>query len=448
MLNSLRLRLLAIAVVGIAAALVIAGFVIVSAFDDHARGRYVKELDDHLLQVAALLVPQANGKASLSGELSDPLFRRPLSGLYWQVWEKGEVAARSRSLWDQSILLQRDDLGADARHVHELRGPNNKWLIAVERRVIMPGPDGDRSFRVAVAGEQCVINEAKHAFGKTVALSLAVLGGLLVLASWAQVKMGLAPLGGLRRELEALRAGHGERLTGKVPIELEGLASDLNQLLESQSQAIERTRANAAKLAHGLKTPLAVLSTEARALRERGETGAADSIENEIGDMNVHVMRTLAAARAVGPRPPATIRTPVGPVLTRLVSVMKRLPNGNELIWDLEVSPKELECAVDQRDIEELAGNLLDNARKWARRRVKVMARAHERGVAITVEDDGCGIPPELVDDVMTRGVRLDESTPGTGVGLGVVADLVTLHGGNFVIADSALGGVLAEVRI
>ena len=447
-MNSLRLRLLAMAVVGVAVALLIAGFVIVSAFDDHARGRYVKELDDHLLQVAALLVPQADGKASLSGELSDPLFRRPLSGLYWQVWEKGEVVARSRSLWDETLLLERDDLGADARHVHVLRGPKDKWLIVVERRVIMPGPDRERSFRVAVAGEQCVVNEAKHAFGKTVALSMAVLGGLLVLASWAQVKMGLAPLGGLRRQLEALRAGHGERLTGQVPIELEGLASDLNQLLESQSQAIERTRANAAKLAHGLKTPLAVLSTEARALRERGETGAADSIDQEIGAMNVHVMRTLAASRAVGPRPPVTVRTPVEPLLTRLMSVMKRLPRGDELMWELDVSPKGLECAVDRRDIEELAGNLLDNARKWARGRVKVTARVHGCGVAITVEDDGRGIPPELVDDVVTRGVRLDESTPGTGVGLGVVADLVSLHGGDFVIEDSALGGVRAEVRI
>ncbi len=346
------------------------------------------------------------------------------------------------------MLLRRDDLGVDARHVHELLGPNNKWLIAVERRVIMPGPDGERSFRVAVAGELCVVNEAKHAFGKTVALSLAVLGGLLVLASWAQVNMGLAPLGGFRRQLEALRAGHGERLTGQVPIELEGLASDLNQLLESQSQAIERTRANAAKLAHGLKTPLAVLSTEARARRERGETGAADSIENEIGAMNVHVMRTLAASRAVGPRPPVTVRTPMEPLLTRLMSVMKRLPRGDELKWELDVSPKELECAVDRRDIEELAGNLLDNARKWAKAEVKVTARVHGRGVAIAVEDDGCGIPPELVDDVVTRGVRLDVSTPGTGVGLGVVADLVALHGGHFVIEDSALGGVRAEVLL
>jgi len=447
-MNSLRLRLLAAAIFGIAAALVIAGFVIVSAFDGHTRGRFIKELDDHLLQVAALLVPQADGKVTLSGELSDPLFQRPLPGLYWLVSEKGAVIQRSRSLWDETIPLARDDIGGETRHVHELRGPKNKWLIVVERRVVMPGPDGERSFRVAVAGEQCVVNEARRDFAKVVARSLAILGGLLVLASWWQVSMGLAPLRALRRQLEALRAGQGDKLNGRFPVELTGLVGDLNQLLEAQSQTIERSRANAAKLAHGLKTPLAVLSTEARALRERGETGAADSMDHEIGSMNTHVMRTLATARAVGPRQPVAVRTAVEPLLARLIGVMKRLPRGDELAWEVEVEPAELECAIDRRDMEELAGNLLDNARKWAKSRVKVTARRNGRGTEFRVEDDGPGIPPERVDDVMTRGTRLDDGVPGTGAGLGVVADLVHLHGGQFTIGESPLGGVSAELRI
>lgn len=447
-MNSLRVRLMAMAAAGIAAALVIAGFVIVRAFDDHARGRFTKELDDHLLQLTALLVPQADGKVALSGELPDPQFLRPFSGYYWQVSEKGAVVARSRSLWDETIPPDRDDLGADTRHVHELRGPKSKWLIVVERRVVMPGPDGERAFRVSVAGEQCVVNDARRAFARTVAVSLAVLGGLLVLASWVQVNMGLAPLGALRRQLEALRAGNGEKLTGRFPAELEGLAGDLNRLLEAQAQTIERTRANAAKLAHGLKTPLAVLSTEARALREHGQTGAADSLDREIAAMNGHVMRTLAAARAVGPRQPVAVRTPVEPLLTRLAGVMKRLPRGDELAWDVDVSPKELECAIDRRDIEELAGNLLDNARKWAKSRVKVTARRNGHGLELAVEDDGPGIPPERVDEVLTRGARLDGDVPGTGIGLGIVADLVHLHGGDFVIGESELGGVRAELRL
>ena len=446
-MNSLRLRLLAMAVIGVAAALVIAGIVIVLAFDNHVRGRFTKELDDHLLQVAALLVAEPEGKASLSGDLSDPLFQRPLSGLYWQVSENGKVVARSRSLWDESIPQASGDIGANARQVRELRGPKNKWLIVVERAVTMPGPDGPRTFRIAVAGEQCVVNDARREFAKTVALSLAVLGGLLVLASWAQVKMGLAPLGVLRRQLEALRAGKGEKLTGRFPVELEGLTGDLNRLLDSQSQAIERTRANSAKLAHGLKTPLAVLSTEARALRERGETGAADSMDREIGAMNTHVMRTLAAARAVGPMQPGVARTAVAPVLTRLAGVMKRLPRGSDLTWEVDVAPEGLECTIDRRDLEELAGNLMDNARKWAASRVRITARPCGNRAEFAVEDDGPGIPPERVEEVLTRGARLDEDTPGTGVGLGIVADLANLHGGSFSIGTSVLGGVRAELR-
>ena len=259
--------------------------------------------------------------------------------------------------------------------------------------------------------------------------------------------MGLAPLGVLRRQLEALRAGKGDKLTGRFPVELEGLTGDLNRLLDSQSQAIERTRANSAKLAHGLKTPLAVLSTEARALRERGENGTADSMDREIGAMNTHVMRTLAAARAVGPMQPGVARTAVAPVLTRLAGVMKRLPRGSDLTWEVDVAPEGLECTIDRRDLEELAGNLMDNARKWAASQVRVTARPRGNGAEFVVEDDGPGIPPERVEEVLTRGARLDEDTPGTGVGLGIVADLANLHGGSFSIGTSVLGGVRAELR-
>jgi signal transduction histidine kinase len=138
----------------------------------------------------------------------------------------------------------------------------------------------------------------------------------------------------------------------------------------------------------------------------------------------------------------------VEPLLTRLTGVMKRLPRGGELTWEVDVSPKDLECAIDRRDIEELAGNLLDNARKWAKSRVKVTAGRTGRGVEFAVEDDGPGIPPERVEGVLTRGVRLDENAPGTGIGLGIVADLAHLHGGYFAIGESELGGVRAELHL
>jgi signal transduction histidine kinase len=446
-MNSLRLRLLGAATLGIAVALAITGFIIVSAFDSHVRGRFIKELDDHLLQAAALLAVQ-DGKVSLSGELSDPLFERPLSGLYWQVSENGAPLLRSRSLWDDSIPVATDEAVAQKSRVRELRGPKDKWLIVVERAVALPAAQGERRLVVAVAGEQCVVNQARKDFVRVVAPSLAILALLLVLASWAQVRMGLSPLGALRRQLEIFRAGGSDRLEGRFPLELEGLVGDLNALMEAQTQAIERSRANAAKLAHGLKTPLAVLSTEARALRERGETGAADSLDHEIGLMNAHVSRTLAAARAVGPRRPAAARTQAKPLLARLVGVMRRLPRGDELDWEIAVDPDGLDLPIDARDLEELAGNLLDNARKWARSQVRVSARRERGRIVFAVEDDGAGIPPDKAEDVLNRGARLDPDAPGTGIGLGIVADLAQLHAGQFSIGASALGGLRAELRL
>jgi signal transduction histidine kinase len=447
-MTSLRLRLLAAATLGIVVALAITGFIIVSAFDSHVRGRFIKELDDHVLQVAALLQPQADGRAALSGDLSDPQFQRPLSGLYWQVSEKGAVLLRSRSLWDEQIAVADDEIASGARNVRELRGPKAKWLIVVERAVVVPAPEGERRLVVAVACEQCAVNEARKGFVKVVAPSLVILAVLLVLASWAQVRMGLAPLGALRRQLEIFRAGQSETLSGPFPRELSGLVDDLNALMEAQTQAIERARANAGKLAHGLKTPLAVLSTEARALRERGETSAADSLDHEIGMMNAHVARTLAAARAVGPRRPVAVRTLAKPFLTRLVGVMRRLPRGDELSWEVEAAPENLELSVDPRDLEEIAGNLLDNARKWARNRVKISARREGGGIVIAVDDDGPGVPAHSVDDVMARGARLDPDAPGTGIGLGIVSDLAQLHNGHFTIGKSEFGGLRAEIRL
>jgi len=442
-MTSLRLRLLASATLGVVIALAITGFIIVSAFDSHVRGRVVKELDDHLLQIASLLKP--DGEVSLSGDLSDPQFLRPLSGLYFQVSENGAPVLRSRSLWDEQLSVATDE--TEGLHVREALGPKAKRLIVVERRIVLPTPEGERRFIVAVACEACAVNEARKGFVRVVAPSLAILAALLVLASWAQVRMGLAPLGALRRQLEIFRAGRSENLSGPFPRELEGLVGDLNALMEAQTQAIERARIHAGKLAHGLKTPLAVLSTEARALRERGENGVADSLDREIGLMNAHVARTLAAARAVGPRRPVAARSPAKPLLTRLVGVMKRLPRGEELNWEVEVLPENLELALDPRDLEEVAGNLLDNARKWARGRVKVSARREKDGEVVAVEDDGPGVPADRIDDVL-RGSRLDPEAPGTGIGLGVVADLAELHNGAFAIAKSELGGLRAEFRL
>jgi signal transduction histidine kinase len=445
-MRSLRLRLLLGAVVGVSAALTVAGIILVTIFETHVRRRYVKELDDHLLQLAAMVQVDQAGVVTLKHELSDPAFQRPLSGLYWQVKDAGRVALRSRSLWDDVLTLPSAATRPGELQEREVIGPRKQRLVAVERLVLIQA-NGEHPLQLAVAGERGVIDEARGEFAKVVGFSLVVLAALLAAASWVQVGAGLAPLEALRQQLNRLRQGRAERLEGTYPDELSGLVADLNGLLATQAREVERARANAGKLGHGLKTPLAVLAAESRALRAKGELAAAEAIELEIEAMNAHVARVLAAARAVGPRKAVGTRTPLEPLVRRLVGVMKRLPRGEELEWSISVTPADIDAPIDHRDLEDLFGNLLDNARKWAKSRILISVNKNGRAIEVVVEDDGPGIPKERIGDVIARGTRLDRTVPGTGIGLAIVHDLVELHGGRVELSQSPSGGVRITVR-
>jgi signal transduction histidine kinase len=445
-MRSLRLRLLLGAVMGVGAALAVAGIILVAIFAAHVRHRYVKELDDHLLQLAAIVQVNEAGAVTLKHELSDPAFQRPLSGHYWQIKDGGRVALRSRSLWDEILALPPDTARLGELQEREMIGPRKQRLVVVERQVLIQA-NGEHRLQLVVAGERSVIDEAKGDFAKVVGFSLAVLGALLAAASWVQVGAGLAPLEVLRQQLTRLRQGRAERLEGAYPDELSGLVGDLNGLLAAQKREVERVRANADKLGHGLKTPLAVLAAESRALRDKGELAAAEAIELEIDAMNAHVARALAAARAVGLNKAVGTHTPLEPLLRRLVGVMKRLPRGEELEWSISVTPGDIDAAIDHRDLEDLFGNLLDNARKWAQSRVLTSVNKNDEVIEVVVEDDGPGIPRERIEEVIARGTRLDRTVPGTGIGLAIVHDLVELHRGSLELSQSPSGGVRVTVR-
>jgi signal transduction histidine kinase len=447
-MRSIRLRLLLGAVVGVGIALAIAGVVLVTAFEAHIRERYVKELDDHLLQLAAAIQVDPANTITLKHDLSDPGFQRPLSGLYWQVAEQGQAVLRSRSLWDEVLPVKaQPQESAGGLRASEIAGPRRHPLIVVER-LVLAGPAADRPLLLAVAGERAAIDQPRRDFAKTVGLSLTVLAALLAAASWAQVGAGLSPLRRLHGQLHRLRRGETRRLEGDHPDELSGLVADLNGLIEAQAKETERARANAGKLGHGLKTPLALLAAEARALREKGEATAAEAIEREVETMNARVAQTLAAARAVGPRTAIGMRTALEPLLQHLVSVMKRLSPGDQLDWSVSVVPPDAAVRIDRRDLDDLFGNLLDNARKWARGRVLVTAHGCGWEVETTIDDDGPGIPSERIAEVLAGGTRLDRAVPGTGIGLAIAKDLAELHGGSVVVGESPWGGTRIVIRL
>ena len=444
---SLKLRLLLGAIVGILIALTVAAFILVAAFETQVRNRYVAELDEHLHQLTALVQIDAAGALSLRHELYNEIFQKPLSGLYWQINVGEKAALRSKSLWDNALAVVEAAPTAGQRGVSDVAGPRKQPLIAVDRVVLLDGQT-ERPLRLIVAGESKVVEELRAEFTTTAVYLLSVIGTLLALASWFQVSTGLAPLTALRRKLDDLRRGQVERIEGRFPSEISGLVDDLNRLMTTQAREVERARANAGKLGHGLKTPLAVLAAECRGLRGRGEAVVADAIESEIEEMNAHIARVIAAARAIGPRKAIGTKIPVQPVLTRMLDVMKRLPRGGEINWQLEVVPSDLSAPIDQRDLEELLGNLLDNARKWARSRVDITVSENGSSIEMAVDDDGPGIPEDRRDDVLAGGFRLDRTVPGTGIGLAISSDLAALHGGRLRIGPSALGGTQTSVTI
>ena len=450
--RSLRFRLLAGALVWLTCALAAAGVILADLFREHVQRRVEAELATHLDQLTALLEKAPDGKLRLVGELSDPRFRRPLSGLYWQVEGPSGEGPRSRSLWDQILALPPDVIADGEVHRHDVvPGPGEPRLVVVERSVVLP--DGTTPVRLAVGADARLVAEPAAAFARTLALSLTVLGLALLAAAVVQVEVGLRPLARLRRELAAVRGGLRKRFaTAAVPVEVEPLAEDLNLLLKHSEAVLARARVQAGNLAHALKADLAVLANEARELGPANVAEAAPRLEARLERMRRHLDHHMARARAAAARGVPGVGTEVAAVIHGLARTLERLHAERELSIEVELTSG-LRFGGEREDLQEMLGNLMDNACKWARRRVRVTGRAEQDRdtalVVVAVEDDGPGLPAEQRDSLPAPGVRLDESVPGTGLGLAVVRDLAQLYGGALRLDEAAaLGGLRAELRL
>jgi signal transduction histidine kinase len=275
--------------------------------------------------------------------------------------------------------------------------------------------------------------------------ALALLAVLLIVAAWTQVLMGLRPLEVLRTGLENIRVGKARRLSDKVPSELQPLVDETNRLLEAQEKAIETARARADDLAHGLKTPLTALTVLAGKLRQEHKTDYAGELEQQLNGLTKHVERELTRTRIAASKSIAK-RTSVESLVRRLFRTMEKLPRGDVIEWSLDCEPN-LIAPVEEADLAEVLGNLLDNARKWARSEVRMTARSFGEGVELVVRDDGPGIPECDRARVMRRGIRLDESMPGSGLGLNIANAIVEAYGGTMVLDSTAHGGLLVRLR-
>lgn len=387
--------------------------------------------------------------------ITDARATRPYSGKYWQVGA-GDAAgrvkalpdARSRSLWDAEDLhvppavLQTLGVEPTGRVFFDGPGPVGQRvrIAAMQRRLTgRPGP-----VILMAAEDRSAIDDDMRDFALTTALALLLLGAGLVSAVILQVRVGLRPLFAMGRDVAQVRKGGAERLTGAYPAELAPLASELNALLDHNHEVVERQRTHVGNLAHALKTPISVMLSET----EGKAGGLAELVTRQAGLMRAQVEHHLRRARASARFPGSGERTPVAPLLEELQRTLDRIYGGRGVDIDAE-SPGDLAFLGERQDLLEMAGNLLENACKYGRSEVRARAAPVSDGAwRLSIEDDGPGLEPQERDAALKRGQRLDESAPGSGLGLSIVDELARAYGGALRLDRSELGGLLAELTL
>ena len=439
-LNSLRARLTLAAVLTVASVLAIVWLLLGAIFENHIERLLEDDLQSRLLELAGSLTLDEQNRPTLASEPTDPRYQRPAGGAYWRVDEDGKTVLRSISLWDFDIRPSKRVHLSPTGVATEERGPNGSTVYLAEREVVLDGRDGPHTIRIAVALDTSNVERLRRSFERQVVLALGVIGVVLSLGTWIQSSFGLRPLKMVRDQLARVHSGADARLTGRFPSEIEPLVSDLNKLLARQEDLVRRARERAGDLAHGLKTPLTILQIEARNAEQRGDAQTAASLREQISTMKRHVERELSRARMSGASAGGGAIVDAHDTVDRLIRTMQRMPGGDTIEWRNDL-PDGARLGMDPDDFGEIAGNLLDNARKHARSVVRVSADMGAEGRQVRFDDDGPGISHEDRDRILRRGERATAEGEGSGLGLSIVVEALENYGLAPVIEDSPLGG-------
>lgn len=446
LLKSLRVRLLLGGAVWIALALVASWLFIVANFTTMIESERRSDLQASLNRIVAEIDPDATPVVG-EGPLTDPRYDTPLSGVYWQIedLDTGDLI-RSRSLWDVRLpQLERADGRAAINQVTSAEGIT---LIVMSQLVRVARRDGsERSLGIAVAEERETDDDPVFHFGTTLALFLAALAVALFVAAVAQVHIGLRPLGVLRRQIGAVRRGDAERLPQSATLELQPVTEQVNDLLDAQEATIDFARQRAADLAHGLKTPLAVLGATADRLRDDGDVPSADTLRMLTEQMNARIDYQLRIARLRYRTRAQGVHASVNDAVLRSVAVLRKGYDGDHINWAIDLEDR-LDVDMDSHDLMELMGILLENASEWAREGIAIRGSRLEGSIILTVEDDGEGLSDEQIAKLGERGVRLDERSHGEGLGLAIAFEIMRLNRGSLTLGRAAMGGLRVEVQM
>lgn len=440
MTRSLRFRLAAGATIAIAVALSLVWLVLGELFEDYIADQYTNEMTAVSDALSARLA--IDGAAlKLASEPSDPRFQMPAGGRYWQITPEGSQAPlRSRSLWD--LELSSDNFSRELYcGFYQSEGPDGGViLVAVKRLTLGQGPDQKR-FIVYTGFSKQEMENALETYQRPLRLMLFSTGGILAFAAFLQSAVGLRPLSRLRRDVSDIRAGRSAHMSDEGPNEVRPLVNELNLLLAERETAVERARARASDLAHGLKTPLTVLSQLIESMPAERQQTAMEQIDL----IRQRADRQLQATRMGAERMSATSLLGIS---QKLVSALTPITDEKGVDWCLNIDGG-LTVQTDPADLAEALGNILENATRFAERRIELTAATNGKVVSVHVDDDGPGATPDSYSTMLKRGGSESDRAPhGTGLGLAIAGDIAQAYGGDLNLARSRLGGLEVVLRL
>jgi signal transduction histidine kinase len=451
--SSLATRLFLSATAWVVVILAVTGIVLSSVYRNATERAFDRRLNLYLRTLVAEVATPDEPPDHQFQSLGEPLFELPLSGWYWQIArtdpeKKAEVRA-SRSLWDKKLPKLEDrggDLTAAGIRLGYVDGPEGQSLRMVERPVDL-GAEG--KFLVSVAGDAAEIFDETRSFDYYLGGTFAALSIVLVLTTIFQVRFGLAPLKRISESIADIRSGRAERLEGEFPVEIAPLARETNALIDANREIVERARTHVGNLAHAIKTPLSVIVNEASA---HGADPFASKILEQADVMRSQLAHHLDRARIAARLTVVGTVAEVAPAIEALRRTMEKIHRDRGIAIAVDAD-SQAKFRGERQDLDEMAGNLVDNGCKWASSQVFVevlVEQPREPGAGprlrIIVDDDGPGLSAAERAQVLRRGQRLDESKPGSGLGLSIVVDLAALYGGSLSLGSAPIGGLRAEL--
>ena len=454
-MRSLALRVVTMSTFWVIIALVVVATLIQSLYRDAAERSFQRLLSAHLYSLVGAVGLTPEGALHGRPELGEIRYASAGSGWYWSVdpvssnvqGHLGSVSLGAKQIPVKSVAEEPFDQSFMRSYAVETN--DGEELSVVETEVVLDSSDKIARFRVM--GNLNEVNEEISEFRNTLYIYLGLFGLGSILINAAIILFGLRPLDHVRRTLADIREGRSNRVDTDLPLEIAPLAQEMNALIENNHRIIERSRTQVGNLAHSLKTPLSVLMNEGRNIG--GRQGQLVSEQSDA--MQVQIQHYLQRARVAAQRDSVVFRAPVTPILERMIRVTAKLNPHLKITFSNHLP--DVIFAGEKEDLEEVIGNIMENAAKWGRSKIHLTLRAVQKpdvtesnnsAFEILIEDDGAGLPFEKMAEALKRGKRIDESKPGTGLGLAIVQDTVREYGGHLGLAQASLGGLAVQITL